>query len=277
MSKEEKPRIKIDRYGSPLGTPPEIYRDCIDNNKNDINHGNIHPNNQNEQSEEKKNIKDNYYAEDPNYYDQTLKTNSQINFSQNNNFTEYNDSAEQQQREGNYENVNMGIPYQDQEYNEKYDYNKQESYTNPREFYDDERYDFSNQKHKTQPVVTNNVQDQQQQYYSNYDYTNMAEGGQGLVNINDGRLMNVGSNYYDPAPNELPVYVNIKQFHSIRKRKARRDYLDTLMKQSNTPGYLHESRHRHAMNRIRAPSGRFLTKKETAEMMQKRENQDYND
>lgn len=68
---------------------------------------------------------------------------------------------------------------------------------------------------------------------------------------------------------EQPLYVNVKQFHAIRKRKMRRDHLDTLMKQQNS-GYLHESRHRHAMNRMRAPSGRFLTKEETAKLKNRR-------
>ncbi|KCZ80023.1 hypothetical protein H312_02580 [Anncaliia algerae PRA339] len=66
---------------------------------------------------------------------------------------------------------------------------------------------------------------------------------------------------YEPPRHE--VYVNVKQYSAIKKRKARRDYLDSLMEiQKST--YLHESRHRHAMNRLRAPSGRFLTKEEMA-------------
>lgn len=65
-----------------------------------------------------------------------------------------------------------------------------------------------------------------------------------------------------------PLYVNAKQLNWIRKRKNRRDTLDSLMVilRSN---YLHESRHRHAMKRLRAPSGRFLTKEETEEFYRK--------
>ena len=39
-------------------------------------------------------------------------------------------------------------------------------------------------------------------------------------------------------------------------------------------GYTQESRHKHAMNRLRAPSGRFLTKEETKKIFKKSD--DYN-
>lgn len=65
-----------------------------------------------------------------------------------------------------------------------------------------------------------------------------------------------------------PLYVNAKQLNWIKKRKARRDMLDTLMVTSKR-NYLHESRHKHAMKRLRAPSGRFLTKEETEELNRK--------
>jgi hypothetical protein len=68
-----------------------------------------------------------------------------------------------------------------------------------------------------------------------------------------------------------PLYVNVKQLNWIKKRKARRDILDSLMI-SLKSNYLHESRHRHAMKRLRAPSGRFMTKEETEKFM--RENGD---
>lgn len=65
-----------------------------------------------------------------------------------------------------------------------------------------------------------------------------------------------------------PLYVNAKQLNWIKKRKARRDMLDSLMV-TNKRNYLHESRHIHAMKRLRAPSGRFLTKEETEELNRK--------
>lgn len=61
--------------------------------------------------------------------------------------------------------------------------------------------------------------------------------------------------------NEHAVYVNASQYQYIKRRKERRDYLDSLEKKSNA-AYQHESRHKHAMKRPRAPSGRFLTKEE---------------
>lgn len=64
-----------------------------------------------------------------------------------------------------------------------------------------------------------------------------------------------------PQGNEHAVYVNANQYQYIKRRKERRDYLDSLEKKSNA-AYQHESRHRHAMKRPRAPSGRFLTKEE---------------
>lgn len=73
--------------------------------------------------------------------------------------------------------------------------------------------------------------------------------------------------YYTYEPSVQEIYVNIKQYDAIRKRKARRDHLDSLMEIQRS-SYLHESRHRHAMKRLRAPSGRFLTKEEMAELKQ---------
>jgi CCAAT-binding transcription factor (CBF-B/NF-YA) subunit B len=61
---------------------------------------------------------------------------------------------------------------------------------------------------------------------------------------------------------EQPLFVNVKQYSCIKKRKKRRDYLDSLAVKRPEAGYLHESRHKHAMKRPRAPSGRFLTKQE---------------
>lgn len=77
--------------------------------------------------------------------------------------------------------------------------------------------------------------------------------------------VNINTSYYSYEPSVEEVYVNIKQFEAIKKRKSRRDYLDSLMGIQKS-SYLHESRHRHAMNRLRAPSGRFLTKDEMAKM-----------
>ncbi|KAI5171770.1 hypothetical protein NEFER03_1075 [Nematocida sp. LUAm3] len=60
---------------------------------------------------------------------------------------------------------------------------------------------------------------------------------------------------------EQAIFVNANQYPYIKRRKERRDYLDSLEKKKDV-GYQHESRHKHAMKRPRAPSGRFLTKEE---------------
>lgn len=68
---------------------------------------------------------------------------------------------------------------------------------------------------------------------------------------------------------DQPTYVNPKQYARILKRRESRKKQTGTDVTSYTPrkrSYMHESRHKHAMQRRRGPGGRFLSKEEREEM-----------
>eukprot|EP01087_Luapelamoeba_hula_P017395 TRINITY_DN5478_c0_g1_i2.p1 TRINITY_DN5478_c0_g1~~TRINITY_DN5478_c0_g1_i2.p1 ORF type:complete len:344 (+),score=72.55 TRINITY_DN5478_c0_g1_i2:98-1129(+) len=76
---------------------------------------------------------------------------------------------------------------------------------------------------------------------------------------------------------EMPLYVNAKQYNRILKRRAARakqEHDNVILPRK---GYLHQSRHKWAKGRKRGPGGRFLSRGEAGRDDEEEEEEDDND
>lgn len=111
--------------------------------------------------------------------------------------------------------------------------------------------------------LTNNI--------NNMNNTNNITNMNSNMNMTYGTFTHLNNNLNNNVIpiNTLTTYnknINPKQALYIERRKQRREWLNQFMERNDNK-YTHESRHKHAMSRMRAPSGRFLTKKETEELL----------
>ena len=162
---------------------------------------------------------------------------------------------------------------------------------------------YQQQQQQQQHYQQQQQQQQQDMYYATREHHSEPSIAPNVVNLNavptantalhipSGNPMLIDTRqqgYHPPQPSNQtqdqsstqshqgPIFVNAKQYHRILKRRdARRRFENYFSKKrKNMEGYkrmgqgvgfVHVSRHKHAMKRPRGPKGRFLTKEELVE------------
>lgn len=94
---------------------------------------------------------------------------------------------------------------------------------------------------------------------SNGSVIMMVPGNSVQMQATPNPVQNSTTSIPNETAEEEPLYVNAKQYNRILKRRAARAKLEAegRIPRERKRKFLHESRHRHAMNRVRGAGGRF--------------------